>query len=177
MENVFLEGESIYLRPLSIEDVEGNYAYWLNDQEIVQFNSHGKFPMTVPMLKAFVESTSRATHAVVLAIIDKATDAHIGNISLQAINWQDRNAEIAFLLGERSFWGKGVMKQAGKLMIDHAFNALNLHRVHCGTSSTNMGMQKLAIKLGMNEEGVRKEAIYNHGKYHDIIEFGIIREE
>ncbi len=177
MENVFLEGESIYLRPLSIEDVEGNYAYWLNDQEIVQFNSHGKFPMTVPMLKAFVESTSRATHAVVLAIIDKATDAHIGNISLQAINWQDRNAEIAFLLGERSFWGKGVMKQAGKLMIDHAFNALNLHRVHCGTSSANMGMQKLAIKLGMNEEGVRKEAIYNHGKYHDIIEFGIIREE
>ena len=177
MENVFLEGESIYLRPLSIEDVEGNYAYWLNDQEIVQFNSHGKFPMTVPMLKAFIESTSRATHAVVLAIIDKATDAHIGNISLQAINWQDRNAEIAFLLGERSFWGKGVMKQAGKLMIDHAFNALNLHRVHCGTSSANMGMQKLAIKLGMNEEGVRKEAIYNHGKYHDIIEFGIIREE
>lgn len=177
MENVFLEGESIYLRPLSIHDVEGNYKYWLNDQEIVQFNSHGKFPMSVSILKAFVESTNRATNALVLAIVDKATDAHIGNISLQAINWQDRNAEIAFILGEQSFWGQGVMGQAGKLMIDHAFNALNLHRVYCGTTSANVGMQKLAIKLGMRQEGIRKEAIYNHGEYHDIIEFGIIREE
>ena len=47
------------------------------------------------------------------------------------------------------------MSEAGKLLINHAFNELNLHKVYCGTSSNNLGMQKLAINLGMVKEGVR----------------------
>ncbi|MCE7995979.1 MAG: GNAT family N-acetyltransferase [Roseivirga sp.] len=174
--DIFLEGTSVYLRALEEKDVSGNYSFWLNDPEIVQFNSHGRFPMTVPMLKAFAESSQRSTNALILAIVDKQSDIHIGNISLQGINWVDRNAEIAFLLGERAFWGKGIMFEAGSLLIKHGFEALNLHRVHCGTSSANVGMQKLAVKLGMKQEGVRKEALFNHGEYHDIIEYGILNK-
>ncbi len=38
-------------------------------------------------------------------------------------------------------------------------------------------MQKLALKLGMSQEGIRKEAIFNGGTYQDIIEFGILNQE
>ena len=96
---------------------------------------------------------------------------------MQSINWIDRNAEIAFLLGEISFWGKSIMLEAGTLLLDHAFNVLNLHRVYCGTSEVNIGMQKLAEKLGMTIEGRRKEAIFKNGVYSDIIEFGIINKK
>lgn len=175
-EDKFLIGSQIYLRALSVSDVEGNYRMWLNDKEIVQFNSHGRFPMTIENLLTYINSTSNSTNTLVLAIIDVNTKSHIGNISLQSINWIDRNAEIAFLLGEKSFWGKGIMQEAGFLLLDHAFKVLNLHRVYCGTSEENKGMQKLAKKLGMVQEGIRKEAIFKNGMYYDIIEFGIINK-
>lgn len=175
--DVFLEGATIHLRALDESDIEGNYRHWLNDQEIVQFNSHGRFPMTPEKLLSFVRESRIVNTALVLAIVHKETDQHIGNISLQAINWVDRNAEIAFLLGERSFWGKGIMQEAGTLLIKHGFHSLNLHRIYCGTSSENTGMQKLAGKLGMKQEGVRKEALFKNGQYRDIIEYGMLKNE
>lgn len=175
--NIFLEGETLYLRPLNENDVKGNYQVWLNDKTVVQYNSHGRFPMTVEKLIDFVKSVSASNASLVLAIIDKDSDEHIGNISLQSINWIDRSAEIAFLLGEKKFWGRGVMYEAGKILIEHGFSTLNLHRLHCGTSSENVGMQKLAEKLGMQQEGIRREAIFKDNHYFDIIEFGLLKKE
>jgi ribosomal-protein-alanine N-acetyltransferase len=174
--DIFLCGETIVLRILNEKDIEGNYARWLNDPEITLYNSHGRFPMTLDKLRDFVKSAYASNNALVLAVCDKQNGTHIGNISLQAISWVDRSAEIAFLLGEKDYWGKGVMYEAGKLIIKHGFEALNLHRIHCGTSSDNGGMQKLAEKLGMQKEGVRKDALFKNGKYCDVLEYGIIAE-
>jgi ribosomal-protein-alanine N-acetyltransferase len=172
--DIFLEGDRIVLRMLNEEDINGNYARWLNDAEITLYNSHGRFPMSIEKLRDFVKSAYASNTALVLAVCDKDSGTHIGNISLQSISWVDRSAEIAFILGEKDFWGKGVMLEAGKIMIRHAFDVLNLHRVHCGTSSENIGMQKLAEKLGMNLEGVRKEALFKNGNYYDILEYGLL---
>lgn len=170
----FIQGTKIYLRALDENDISGNYNLWLNDPEITRFNSHGRFPMTVDKIKEFVKASRQSNTSLVMAVVTTDGDIHVGNISLQSISWVDRNAEIAFLLGEKAFWGKGIMQEAGKLLIAHGFKTLNLHRIHCGTSSENTGMQKLAEKLGMQQEGIRKEAIFNNGIYHDIIEYGIL---
>jgi len=175
--NFFLKGESYALRELRVEDVDGNYGRWLNDSEIVRYNSHGRIPMSRSRLLDYVQSTAASDAHIVLAVIDLADSNHIGNISLQAINWVDRNAEIAFLLGERKYWGEGVMFEVGSLLIAHGFNSLNLHRIYCGTSSDNTGMQKLALKLGMKAEGTRKDAIYNNGEYFDLLEYGILNDQ
>ena len=37
-------------------------------------------------------------------------------------------------------------------------------------------MQQLAEKLGMVKEGIRIEALFNNGKFHDVIEYGIIKQ-
>lgn len=172
--DIFLNGDTISLRALNEKDIEGNYRYWLNDQEVIKYNSHGRFPVTPEKLLDFVKTAHRSNKEIVMAVVDNTTDKHIGNISLQSINWIDRNGEIAFLLGEKDFWGRGVMYEAGKLLIEHGFKALNLHRIYCGTSAENSGMQKLAEKLGMEKEGIKKEAIFKDGKYRDIVEYGIL---
>lgn len=174
--DIFLQGRTIYLRALNEQDILGNYSTWLNDLEITKYNSHGRFPMTVEKLLNFVQMSTQSNTSLVMAVVNIENDDHVGNISLQSINWIDRNAEIAFLLGEKSYWGKGIMLEAGKLIIKHGFNSLNLHRIYCGTSSQNIGMQKLAEKLEMTIEGIRKEALFNNGTYDDIIEYGILNK-
>lgn len=173
---MFLQDEYLYLRALSRKDVDGNYGCWFNDPEVTKYNSHGKYIMTSEKLIKYIENSQNDNSMLVFAIIIKNTDAHVGNISLQNINWIDRRAEIAFILGEKENHGKGVMFRAGQLLIEHAFNELNLHRVYCGTLATNLGMKKLAIKLGMTEEGVRKEVVYKSGRYIDVVEYGLINE-
>jgi len=171
---IFLEGELIYLRALHKDDICGGYSLWLNDPIITAFNSHGRYPMTVVKLLDYIDYSQVTQTDLILAVIEKQNYTHIGNISLQNINWVDRSAEIAFLLGDKNFWGMGIMYNAGLLLISHGFKSLNLHRIYCGTSSENKGMQKLAEKLKMKNEGLRKEAIFKQGQYFDVVEYGIL---
>ncbi|HXB41276.1 MAG TPA: GNAT family protein [Bacteroidia bacterium] len=174
--DIFIGGKTINLRVLNEKDIKGNYRYWLNDKEVVKYNSHGRFPQTPENLLQYVQNVNASRTCLVLAVTEKKSGQHIGNISLQNINWVDRNAEIAFLLGEKKYRGKGIMREAGKLLIDHGFKTLNLHRIYCGTSVANTGMQNLAKKLKMKKEGLRKEALFKGGRYLDIIEYAIINK-
>jgi ribosomal-protein-alanine N-acetyltransferase len=174
---MFLEGKKIYLRALEVNDLNASYLAWLNDREVNAHNSHAIFPAGIRDLQRYYDALATDKEKVILAIIDKQTNLHIGNLSLQNINWVYRSAEFAILLGDKSFWKKGIATEAAGLMVDYAFRRLNLHRVYCATSSENKGMQGLAGKLKMQKEGVRRDDIYKEGSYHDIIEYGVLRDE
>jgi len=98
-------------------------------------------------------------------------------VALQRIDPIARSAEFAIVIGEREAWGKGVGKEAGRLICQHGFSVLNLNRIHCGTFETNEAMRRLAVDLGMREEGRRREAAFKDGRFVDVVEFGVLRAE
>lgn len=178
MDNIFLKGELIYLRPLQRSDLTQEYVSWLNDEEVCEFNSHAVFPYTAEKMEAYYQHVMQTFNTnIVLAIVDNTTNRHIGNIALQGINWINHNAEYAILLGNKDYWGKGYAAEASIMICKYGFERLNLHRIYCGTSSRNQGMQKLAAKMCMKQEGVRKEAMYKNGEYVDIIEYGVLKKD
>jgi len=101
---------------------------------------------------------------------------HIGNISLQRINFINGSAEFAIVM-DKEYHGQGFATEALHKLIDHGFNKLNLHRIWSGTAKTNIGMQKVFKKLGMVQEGVFKDATFLNGKYEDIVCFAILEDE
>lgn len=175
--HVFLEGPRIYLRALEEKDLAGGYFQWLNDAEVCEHNSHATFPNSEQKQRRYLEYAQTASDAVVLAVVTRDRDRHIGNVSLQRINWLDRTAELAILIGERGYWRSGLSTEACRLLVEYGFVRLNLNRIGCGTSERNVGMQKLALRLGMRQEGLRRKAMYKNGEYLDIVEFGVLREE
>ena len=172
---IFIEGTNVYLRPLDEEDIMNNYIHWFDDNDACKMNSHHKFPYSKKMLIDYVESVGSSNSELVLAIIEKNNDIHIGNISLQYINYINRNAEFAIFMGEKSYWGRGYSTEAGRLLIEHGFKSLNLYKVYCATYSENIGMIKLAENLGFSQEGVRKEQEFKNGKYIDVLEYGLLK--
>lgn len=177
MQNIFLQGKRIYLRPLAKNDLRGNYISWLNDEKVCEFNSHHVYPYTLPQAKSYIDSIRVDKHNIVLAIVTLRGNNHIGNISLQNIDYINRSAEFAIILGEKKYWGKGYAKEAAETIISHGFNELCLNRIYCGTSFNNVSMQRLATSLGMVKEGLRREAIYKHGNYNNLIEFGLLKKD
>ena len=86
MNNPFLVGGSIYLRPLEPSDANEEYVSWLNDEKVCEFNSHHTFPYTLEMAKEYIASVTGSRSSVVLAIIDTASDEHVGNVALHNIS-------------------------------------------------------------------------------------------
>ncbi len=164
---VFLEGDVIYLRPLQERDIEGTYDKWLNDKEVCEGNAHHTYPVTREDILKYIRYALTNKTELILAIVDKKTHKHIGNVALQGITSIHRNAELSILIGEKEFWGKGCGKEACRLIVEHGFSALNLHRIWVGTDQTNIGMQKLAESLGMQYEGRHRDAVFKNGGYRD----------
>ncbi|MBB1287119.1 GNAT family N-acetyltransferase [Flavisolibacter sp. BT320] len=174
---VFLKGNRIHLRSLMEQDLSSAYLQWLNDEEVCRNNSHAVFPNTEAKMKAYFNSLQNTQRDVVLAIVHTESGTHIGNVSLQNINWVSRNAEFAILIGDRNYWGGGYGTEAAQLIVAYGFERLNLHRIYCGTMQENEGMKKLASVLNMRLEGERREAVYKNGRYHNILEYGVLKAE
>lgn len=184
--SVFLQGDRIYLEPLSEKHLQPySYIKWLNDPQINKFTSRGRVILTVKDGEDYIKNCQKPDR-IVFAICDNKDSyiyeggfcsQHFGNISLQQIDLCNRSAEIAILIGEKSAHGKGYGLEAARLLCAHGFNQLGLNRIYCGTHAENFGMQKLALKLGMREEGRSRKALFKNGEFADIINYGMLRED
>jgi len=173
----FLNGKRIYLRQLRDEDAQGCYPAWFNDNGICRGNSHHIFPYSNEDALDYIKFSRQTKDDLILAIVTIKGDQHIGNIALQHIHPIYRSADLSIVIGEMTYWGKGYGTEAARLICDHAFLAMNLNRISCQTFENNHGMRKMATALGMKEEGLRRQAAFKEGKYIDVIEYGIIRDE
>jgi len=176
----FLVGEHVYLRQLVAEDADGWYPTWFNDAEVCKANSHGVYPYNSQQAREYIEWTHRAAAArtdLVLAVCTNSQDYHIGNVAITNIHPVYRSADFSIIIGRAEARGNGIGTEAARLIIGHGFNSLNLHRIACGTFDNNTGMMKLAGRLGMKQEGIRKEAVYKNGAWLSVVEYGILREE
>lgn len=174
-EVIYTIADGYYVRPLDEADLAGPYPSWFQDQEVTRYSSHGKFAYGLEHYRGFIRSLDHQT--TVLWAICHDADGHIGNISLQGISAVNQNAEFAILMGDRRHWGRGVARAAGKTLLSHGFSKLNLQRIYCGTAATNVAMSRLAVSLGMQEEGRRRNQLWLDGAWVDVVEYGLLRSE
>jgi ribosomal-protein-alanine N-acetyltransferase len=173
----FLRGERAYLRALVESDLEGPYLTWFNDEEVCRGNSHYVFPYTAEAALTYIRHAGQSRENLILAIVRREDDNHIGNIALQSIHPVYRSADLSIVIGDKSAWRKGYAREAMRLLCEHGFGALNLNRIACGTFEDNEAMKRLALAVGMREEGRRRQAAFKQGRYLDIIEYGVLKSD
>lgn len=173
----FIYTERLALRPFERNHLTNTYTSWLNNADVCKLNGHGYFPYSMSKAEDYFAEVSTSVNIIVVAIHLKHTDEHIGNASIGDIDFINSSASLNILIGNSSCWGHGYAFEALNALLRHAFLFLNLNRVSCGTSIHNIGMQKVAKKLGMLQEGIKRAAMYKNGEYHDVIEYSILRCE
>lgn len=177
MKNPFLTGSKIYLSPLTKEDITEEYIQWLNDKEVCAGNSHATFPNNYSKTLSYVESVSQSKKDLVFAVRWKKNNLHIGNASIQNIDYINRTAEMAIIIGNKKYWNKGVSTEILSLLIEYGFRTLNLHRITTGTPVTNTGGIRISEKNGLKKEGILREVLFKNGKYTDVAIFSILEKE
>lgn len=106
-----------------------------------------------------------------------AEDKLIGFVAFDEVRWVPRDAWVAIGIGEREYWGKGCGTDAMRLMLRYGFMALNLNRVSLGVFATNPRAVRSYEKCGFVHEGCIREFLLRDGKYWDMFQMGILRED
>jgi ribosomal-protein-alanine N-acetyltransferase len=83
------------------------------------------------------------------------------------------SAEIGYWLGE-PFWGRGIMTEAVKQMVDYGFKHLNLVRIFTGVFDFNKGSQRVLEKAGFIRECIFEKALIKNGVVCDEFRYAII---
>jgi len=100
----------------------------------------------------------------------------VGTCTLAGLDWQNRRAEIGFVLA-RAAWGQGLMLDAVSTLIDHAFDDLQLHRIEADVDPRNTASLRLLEKLGFRREGYLRERYLKDGEIQDTVFFGLLRSD
>jgi RimJ/RimL family protein N-acetyltransferase len=178
MPAVFMEGDLVQLTTMSVDDVDlGAYAGWANDRETTRFMGIGPYPVTEHAIQDYVRSFDGRPDAMILAIREKGSGRHIGNITLQDIDWRDRRGEIGILLGEEDARGKGCGTEAIGLVVRHAFERLGLTKLTAGVISGNEASKRAFEKNGFVVEGVLRQHHFTGGSYRDALRLGLLASE
>ena len=172
----FLVGRHVTLGVLSARTDFNPYAGWINDQDTVRYMAAGRFPAGVGELKAHVRAHAASKNGLLLGIFLNKTKRHIGNISLNDIKWKDRHGEIGLLIGDKRSRGKGYATEAIRLLVEHSFTCLNLHKLYCGMVSGNEASRRAFLRVGFKEEGLLREHFYLDGSYLDCHRLGLLRD-
>jgi ribosomal-protein-serine acetyltransferase len=116
----------------------------------------------------------RRRRSLVLAIgIDGVL---LGTIGLHYVEWFDRSAELGYWIAS-GVEGRGYVTRAARLVVGFAFDAVGLHRIVVRCAVGNDRSCRVAERLGMQREGLLREAHYVGGKFLDQHLYSLLRHE
>ncbi|OGQ45859.1 MAG: hypothetical protein A3I05_08235 [Deltaproteobacteria bacterium RIFCSPLOWO2_02_FULL_44_10] len=108
----------------------------------------------------------RRQTALDFSISNKLTGEIVGDCGFKNVNLIHKNAEFGLII-HHPFWGKGVCAECHLLCFDYAFSVLMLHRIMMKTFVTNVRMRGFFEKIGIKQEGIKKECFFHNGKFFD----------
>ena len=164
------EGKLVRLRAFDNSDLMHLMAY-SNDYEVMRGASGAiLYPSTVDdTARAMGNSTSYSAGEYQFAVEALEGCKLIGQCGFTKINWKNRLGELAILIGEKAYRGKGYGADAIQVLCRFGFEELNLHKLKAVVFDFNQAALRCYEKCGFHKEAVLKQEIYREGEYHDVI--------
>lgn len=175
--NAIIETEQVYLRAITLSDVNEYYVGWLNDKAIIKGLMISNTTTTIESLREYVESNIRNPEVYMYAIVEKQTDLHIGNIKIDKFDWVSSTCELGILIGNKTFWGKGIATEVVRAILVKVFVNLSIRKVLLAVFSNNPVAIKLYSKIGFKREGCLKDHILVEDEYVDKCYMSIFKTE
>lgn len=164
-----LESERLLLRPWCASDAEALYRHakdpavgpvagWPPHRSVEESREVIRTVFAAPECYAVVlRETGEAVGAVALLFADTVHTASVA----------EGEAELGYWIG-RSCWGRGLIPEAVRCLLRHAFGELHLRRVWCGWYEGNDRSRRVQEKCGFR---------YHHTEYGKRSPLGDLRTE
>lgn len=164
-----MQNDGVFLRELRESDLE-KINMWRNDFDLKKLTLGIRFPITMALdIKWFQTVSSDTQNKAVYFAIETIEDKFVGLIQLMSIDWINRTADVGIIIGDKNSRGKKIGYKSLKLLLNYAFNVLNLYKVSSHISELNDISISLFKSCGFIEEGKLKEQICYGDQRSDLI--------
>ena len=100
----------------------------------------------------------------------------IGIISLENIDFVNKNSEIGYWIGNE-FWQRGITTKSLGLVTSYSFIVMKLHKIYATVFSESISSQRVLEKYNFKKEGELFEHRYKNNKFHNVLVYGIINKK
>ncbi len=99
-----------------------------------------------------------------------------GAIGYHFWDWPDQKTEIGYWLGAE-FQGRGIVTRACRVLVDFAFDELELNRVEIQCATDNVKSRAVPERLGFTLEGIFRQESRLYGRFVDHAMYAMLRHE
>ena len=171
-----LQSEKVKIRPMEMSDVP--LLDVLRRSGDVLYNLSTWLPIS-DSLEAqeayFEEKLKKGRSGELQFVITTQDDTVIGTTGIIMIDYRNAYAMVHIFVGAE-YTGRGYGTEAMRLLVEFLFMEMNIQRVALNVFDYNERAMASYKKVGFVEEGRLRQHLYRAGKYHDIVQMAILKE-
>ena len=172
--NMTITGDHIRLRPLTEKDMVLKVK-WYNDSTVrktLVIDEVFELEKTVSWFRTLADNNSRKDF-----LVESLDGAPIGITGLIDVDRKNKTAQCYCVVGEKSFWGKGLGTEVHSVLFQWGFETLQIDKIWATIRTNNPAIFRVVEKLGFQIEGMlRKDKIVD-GERIDLYHIGLLRDE
>ncbi len=182
IEKQLFEGKLIRLAPIDHDRDPVVESRWTHDLYLMRsLSQRPAMPLSVAQVKkryeAIEKEVDESKKLFHFTIRSKDVDRLLGFARIEWIEWTHGTGNLKLAIGDSQDRGKGFGSDAIALMLNFAFNELNLYRLSAFIGADNPGAVRFFTRHGFVEEVRRRKALLRDGKEYDMLNLGILRDE
>jgi diamine N-acetyltransferase len=174
---VTLQGNTIYLRALEPEDLA--FIYHIENDESIWEVSNTQTPYSKFLIRQYLKNAHQDIYEAKqlrLAICKKETTEAIGLIDLFDFDPKNHRAGLGIIIQNEVDRNSGFGKEALGLVIEYAFQQLQLHQLFANIGQENIASLALFTTFGFEKIGVKKDWNFTNNHYQDEVLFQLIKK-
>jgi RimJ/RimL family protein N-acetyltransferase len=140
---------------------------WLNDRDVNRWFDDYQNGTTVEAQTAWFDKYVEDETRDFLTIL--ADGQPIGVVGLTDIHLRNQQAELFIMIGDATYRGHGIGRQAVEQIVEHAFDQLKLHRVSLHVSALNERAIRCYCAAGFQEEGRLRDDRFSDNRWQDTL--------
>lgn len=169
---VFIAGDRITLRTIEDDDIAFLQA-GINDPAVRPY-AGGDLPYNQRRYETErFDPISSGEH---LHLLVCTGGDRVGDVSLAPIDERRGWANLGYWI-HPDHQGQGYGTEAARLVVDHGFAELRLHRISATIVASNAASRRVVEKLGFVHEGTKRDDAFLDGEYVDRDVYAILHEE
>lgn len=174
-----LEDERVILRPLNTNDFQNLLPFSLNEPTFWQYSiqpANGEENLKKYIETALANKQNKKEYPFI--VFDKETQEYAGSTRFYDIQLDNQCLQLGFTWYGKAFHGTGLNKHCKFLLLQFAFETLQMERVEFRADNNNERSIAAMKSIGCKVEGVlRKHALLQNGKRRDSIILSILKDE
>ncbi len=174
-----LEDKRVILKPLELTDFKNLISFSTNEPEIWKYSliqAVGENGLKNYLNLAIQARNERKEYPFI--VFDKLTNSFAGSTRFYDIQLANKCLQLGFTWYGKQFQGTGLNKHCKKLMLEFAFEKMEIERVEFRADNDNKRSIYAMKSIGCVEEGIlRSNGMRSDGTRRDSIVLSILKSE